>query len=403
MKKILFLLCVVTFGYYSYAQLNVSAELRPRFEYDHGYKSLYNNDMVRNISQRTRLKFDYKKDNLVFKLSLQDVRIWGDTRTLNTADDKSSIHEAWGEIIFSDAVSLKVGRQEVIYDDHRIFGSVNWAQQGRSFDLALLKMKAGENGKIHFGVAINDNRDNITNAPYKYLQYLWYHRDYEKFNFSLLFLNNGVKGATEDKTFYGQTLGTHINVKPSEKVKLSGSLYYQFGKDKTDTKINAMEFKIDGNFKFSDQWAGTLGFEHLSGTDNNDTKNKSFNPLYGTNHKFNGWMDYFYVGNHNNSVGLNDFHLGFKYKKNKFSAGLFGHYFTSDADLRDANGKKENNLGTELDLVLGYNYQKGITFKTGLSYMFASDGMEILKGVEDDGNNMWGWIMIAINANLFKL
>ncbi|MDZ7608893.1 MAG: hypothetical protein U5K79_25710 [Cyclobacteriaceae bacterium] len=38
-------------------------------------------------------------------------------------------------------------------------------------------------------------------------------------------------------------------------------------------------------------------------TDLTDTNDKSFNPLYGTNHKFYGYMDYFYVGNSHGQVG----------------------------------------------------------------------------------------------------
>ena len=35
-------------------------------------------------------------------------------------------------------------------------------------------------------------------------------------------------------------------------------------------------------------------------------ENNSFTPFYGTNHKFNGHMDYFYVGNHIGNVGLRE-------------------------------------------------------------------------------------------------
>jgi hypothetical protein len=34
----------------------------------------------------------------------------------------------------TEAFSMKLGRQEVIYDNSRIFGNVDWAQQGRSHD-----------------------------------------------------------------------------------------------------------------------------------------------------------------------------------------------------------------------------------------------------------------------------
>jgi len=61
------------------------------------------------------------------------VGVWGETGTLSKSDiNGTAIHEAWGEILFSEKFSIKAGRQEIIYDDHRMFGSVDWAQQGRS-------------------------------------------------------------------------------------------------------------------------------------------------------------------------------------------------------------------------------------------------------------------------------
>ena len=40
-------------------------------------------------------------------------------------------------------------------------------------------------------------------------------------------------------------------------------------------------------------------------------------------------MDYFYVGNHGGSVGLVDVNAVFAYKKDKFSATLIPHFFSS--------------------------------------------------------------------------
>jgi hypothetical protein len=58
------------------------------------------------------------------------------------------------------------------------------------------------------------------------------------------------------------------------------------------------------------------GYEYLSGNSYNKTdKVYAFEPFYGTNHKFNGFMDYFYVGNHINSVGLHDAWLKYGYKQ----------------------------------------------------------------------------------------
>ena len=88
-----------------------------------------------------------------------------------------------------------------------------------------------------------------------------------------------------------------------------GATYIQAGKI-TDKKVSASYVSANISYKTKSNFAIGLGFERLSGKGQNDKSAtlKSFNPLYGTNHKFNGFMDYFYVGNHSNTVGLTDFY-----------------------------------------------------------------------------------------------
>jgi hypothetical protein len=109
------------------------------------------------------------------------------------------------------------------------------------------------------------------------------------------------------------------------------------------------------------------------------------------------------VGNHINSVGLLDFNATFGYQKNKFSAKLMPHIFSSAATIVDDSGEElSNSLGTEIDLMLGYNFSKDIQFQLGYSQMFATESMEILKGGDKDLTNNWAWAMIVVKPTLFK-
>lgn len=122
----------------AYSQFKIDAEIRPRAEYRHGFKTLFpdNTNAALFTSQRTRLNFTQSINKLNFYVSVQDVRIWGDVPQLNSADNNGlSIHQAWAEILLDGNFSLKLGRQEVVYDDSRIFGNVAWAQQARSHDM----------------------------------------------------------------------------------------------------------------------------------------------------------------------------------------------------------------------------------------------------------------------------
>jgi hypothetical protein len=398
------------------AQVKFTGEIRPRTEYRHGLKSLFDSskDAAFFTSQRTRLNLGYTQEKFRVGLSVQDVRVWGDVKQLNMSDkNKLMLHEAWGELIFNENFSLKVGRQELVYDDSRILGNVGWAQQARSHDLALFKFKTDEKGKFHVGFAVNNDMETLSRqlymTSYKNMQFAWYNRKSDQFDFSLLFMNVGLQrdkdtGPDEDlETRYSQTFGTHMNYRPG-KVALTGSLYAQTGKDGADNDLSAYMFDIGAKFPLGSNWKGNVGIQMLSGTDDDEMEdNNSFTPLFGTNHKFNGHMDYFYVGNHVGDVGLTDIYGGLNYKKDKWSFGSAIHHFSTAADLIDTSGDKQDKyLGLEIDLSVGYKYSKNVLVKAGYSHMFASDSMEVLKGGDSGETQNWGWVMLVFKPNFLK-
>ena len=413
-RNISFLLFAFSF-FYSSAQVIVDAELRPRFEYRHGYKTLFPNnvDPAAYVSQRTRLNIDYKKDNLDFYLSLQDVRVWGDVPQLNVSDNNGiAIHQAWTKIKLDSEFSIKLGRQEIIYDDSRIFGNVGWAQQARSHDVALIQFSKF-NSKFDLGFAFNQDQESLTGTTltnpktYKAFQYFWYHKDWSNFSTSFLLLNNGlqyidVSNQKNNETRYSQTLGTHIKFNKNN-LKFKGNFYHQFGNDISNNKINASLVGVDLNYKDSNKTSVGLGIEISSGNNNgvpSDGINKAFTPFYGTNHKFNGLMDYFYVGNHKDNVGLKDFYINSNFKLSKKSNVSFVyHDFSAQSNLSGTNKKT---LGSEIDIVYANKLQKNIFLKVGYSQLFSKNGMEILKGNSDNNNNNWGWIMLVVKPSLFN-
>ncbi len=165
----------------TYAQFSLTGQVRLRGEHRDGFANLIPKaaESANFISQRTRLTFGYKWDRVTFGVAVQDVRVWGqDASTISAADgNKLMLHEGWADITlfniadttiktkFIDNLSLKVGRQELIYDDSRLIGNLDWLQQGRRFDMALLKgMHKG--WQIDLGYAINQNAENSLNNFY---------------------------------------------------------------------------------------------------------------------------------------------------------------------------------------------------------------------------------------------
>ena len=414
MKKFYFSILAITLlvSTITAQQFEMSAEIRPRLENKHGYKSLIqtNADGASFVSQRTRLNFNFQQEKLKLGVSLQNVRVWGDISTLGADDKSTMLHEAWAQAILSETFSLKFGRQEIVYDDSRIFGNVGWAQQGRSHDALLAKFKLSDKSKLDLGFALNaDGQAGVDNlysnaAGYKTFQYAWFNTKANKLGISLLLLNNGVEydASGSQEVDYTQTIGTRLTYEEG-KFGADFSAYLQGGSLRgNDVSANY----IGGNLKYnvSPEFNFGGGIEILSGKDTNDSSSdvKSFVPLYGTNHKFNGWMDYFYVGNHGGSVGLVDLNFTLAYAKDKFSSKVIPHYFSSAADIYSGSTKMENKLGAEIDINLGYKIASNIMLNVGHSMMFATDSMEVLKGGDSEETNSWSWVMFTFKPKLFS-
>jgi hypothetical protein len=415
--KLLKTICLSLIGVMStatYAQeFDANVQLRPRYEYRNGFKSLLKtgDDPTSFISQRSRLNLNFKQDKLKLKLSLQNVRTWGDVATTTTADKNGvAVFEAYAEYNFDENWSSRIGRQTLSYDNQRIMGGIDWIQQGQSHDAALVTYKDKKN-QLDLGFAHNANAENLLEpktaytTTYKEMQYAWYHTKIKKVNASFLFLNAGyqyLKTATDLQTDYIQTYGTYLTYK-GEKWDFDLGLYGQSGKS-SGTDLSALNIGGNLGYKVSDQFKATLGYEYLSGKDQDDTntKLKSFTPLFGTNHAFNGFMDYFYVGNHKNSVGLQDasLKLDFGIKKVKFS--LTPHVFYAPNKVVAATVEQDSYLGTEVDLTAGYKVYKDVMLVAGYSQMFGSSTLATLKTGDATKTNNWAWLMININPQLFS-
>jgi len=392
----------------SFAQLTLSGELRPRAEYRNGYKTLTPNevDAALFVSQRTRLNTKFVSEDYTFFVSLQDVRVWGDVKQLGENSNSLALHQAWGQVKFSPNFAVKLGRQEIIYDDSRMFGNVGWAQQGRSHDAAIFKF-GNENYKLDLGVAYNQDAealfDNLYTVAgnYKAMQYAWYHKEWSKFKASFLLLNNGLQNVGADEIRYSQTYGTHMKYKATDALSLSANAYLQSGKDVADNDLSAYLIGLDLGYKASAKLNLGVGFEIQSGNDNASIgdENNAFTPFYGTNHKFNGFMDYFYVGNHGNNVGLVDVYAKIATKLGeKSSLTAFVHNFSAQAEIAQDADKQ---LGTEIDLVYTHKLNKDVTIGAGYSQMLASEGLEAVKNNFSGNGNNWAWLMVTIKPTLF--
>lgn len=166
------------------AQFTLQGQIRTRTEIRNGLGNLVPVDAksAAFTSQRTRLNFGYKWDRVLFGAAVQDVRVWGqDASSISNADGaKLMLHEGWAEVTLAnkadttvkfkalDLLTVKIGRQELNYDDVRLIGNLDWLQQGRRHDMVLLK--AVHHGwQVDLGYAFGQNTDAFGTTGTAYL------------------------------------------------------------------------------------------------------------------------------------------------------------------------------------------------------------------------------------------
>lgn len=430
----------------AFAQFTVSGQLRTRTELRNGQGTLQVKDTARALftSQRTRLNFGYSGYRFKLYASVQDVRVWGQdassiNRVTTDANDGFMLHEAWAEISLVDTgkviknFSLKIGRQELVYDDVRLLGNLDWLQQARRHDAALLKFE--HNGwTAHLGAAYNQNAERKSNtiyngvptgytastngmgAMYKSMQFLYLGRKHFFGNSSVLFFKDDFSkfhyaAADVNKTtpIYDRgvwsryTMGANLFGTAKRKLGFAISAFYQGGKYREGTSLSEYLISASTQYAVGRKLSVGPGVDITSGNNGSDPTKRfqRFDPLYGTPHKFWGYMDYFYVADGFGSNGLVDYYLKAKYKlKDNFTLFLDGHRFVlPTAVLANDGSTMKKSLGTEIDFVFNYAMTKTVTIEGGYSTMFSTETMASakVKNVKRAADfSDWAYLMISI-------
>lgn len=433
------------------AQFAVSGQIRTRTEYRNGQGTPQVSDTIPAFftSQRSRINLSYSGHRFKIYTSLQDVRVWGqDASSINRntidAYDGFMLHEAWGEISLVDTgkviknFTLKIGRQELVYDDVRLLGNLDWLQQARRHDAVLLKFD--HNGwTAHLGAAYNQNAERKSNhiyngvpvgyaagtngmgAMYKSMQFLYLGRkthfgnasvlafkdDFSKFHFADADVEKKTpiydRGVWSRYTLGGNLFGTALR-----KLTFAASAFYQGGKYREGTALNEYLISLSTSYALGRKLSMGPGVDITSGNSGSDPADRfqRFDPLYGTPHKFWGYMDYFYVADGFGSSGLVNYYLKTKYKaKDNLTLSLDAHEFVLPSPVTDNDGRKlSKELGTEFDFVVGYNLTKAVTLEGGYSAMvststMASPKVKNVKRASDFSD--WAYLMLSIKPAEF--
>lgn len=476
------------------AQFSLTGQLRTRTELRDGFGTLNpkNSKAAFFTSQRARLNFGYSRDRINFTFSLQDVRIWGqDASTINNADgSRLMVHEANSEIILFNTqdtsikaksiefLSLKIGRQTLVYDDARLLGDLDWLQQARRHDAAVLKAKH-KGWQIDLGAAFNQNTEafgytgtryipgntpayvtnsngvlvatpagllplapngsltanstktgapvlanpistNGLNQAYKAMQFVHLSRkvgqiklsgllfkdDFSRYRLDSAEAGGGwVYGRRYDVTgvnkriTYGMMASGIIGKGTSLNKFWSAAAYFQNGKDRDGKSLKAAHYTASLTLQ-KGRFSVSPGYDYLSGnsTATPANKNHRFDPLYGTPHKYWGFMDYYYVGTGSPAGGLKNAYIKTKYTARDFFITIDAHHF-SLAQKATFNGKAmPNNMGYEFDLAANYSLNPFTTIEAGYAFMLANNTTEFVKkGTTNTTNQLPQWAFLMIN------
>lgn len=364
-------------------KLSLGAQLRPRVVMDSG-RDLQDGDLVEReyVTQRARLTLKATHDHgHTIVVQLQDVRQWGEAN--GPADFRAEgldAHQAYAELALPADISLRLGRQELILDDHRLIGNLGWAQRGFTFDGLTARLKTGKLTLTGLGFVLSetDMDPDGTVAPDRAeVALMGLHGNYamgKALSASLLAISRRNQLNIEDR----HTVGLFAKGATSG-VSYQLDAYLQLGK-LGDEDISAWLAAARLGYSMSGGWRSglMLWFEAISG----DGKPQgAFDTLYATNHKFYGEMDFFLnIPVHTGLLGLQD--IGGRLWIRDLKP-VWLYIDAHQLSTMEENAAGDTALGTEVDAVVKWAYGDALTFRAVYGVMLPEDGLGALRGAPD--------------------
>lgn len=393
----------------------IDAEIRPRTEIRDGFKTI--NDVGKDpgifTSQRTRLGLTYSSGLLNAQVTFQDARVYGQYG-VSSADASTGLFEGWAEILLVPGGTLKVGRQTLKYDDSRLFSSPAWSNVGTTHDLALFKYNLND-WMIHMGIAYNNSSEissetlYANTVKYRSMAYAWLYKElFPGMSLSAILVDEGIQDTIGVGTAYKQinmnhayTYGGNLKYQTTEsKLSVLGTAYFQAGKNSKGKEMKGCMAALKADYFLNNTLMFNLGVEFFSGDNNgNDRKQTNFKKLYGSDHTFNGVMDYWDTPL---DQGLLDYYGGLTLKVVK-RIGIDASYHVFNTDYNLSTGGKD--LGTELDLILNYKLNTQTTVQAGWCCYFKTDNTLVARKIADDTNvnfPQWAYVMLTIKPTFFN-
>lgn len=399
------------------ATVEVGGSIRPRVEFVDTKVTPQTAGSSKNYTtMQTRVNVKATVDESVSAfIQIQDVRTWGGetastkppsiTHTGTSTSGNVDFHQAYLVIkdIVDSGINLKIGRQEMVFDEARLIGNIGWIQQAQSFDAIRADARRGDIGLTGFyaqtvstdtHATLASTLDTTTGPESEFFGARGTYHLKGKDRITAYYYGAFDPNAVTDLGAAGalvqeiHTVGLYAAATfNGVRFRIDGA--YQFG-DVTETRdidANMLTVSVGTNLDIAKGARIEVWADYLSGDDGtNALTRKNFTTPYATNHKFYGHVDKFLQ---NPTTGLVDFVVKFWVKPTaKLKLVAHAHKFTADETSATLTDK---NLGSEVDLQLHYVLAKNTKLVLGLSQYFS--GAQTTGGTSQD--TTWGFGMFT--------
>jgi len=449
------------------ADVSFSGQFRPRYQSSDDWDDSTSSRNYFTTRARLNAKATVNANTEVF-LQFQSIGSWGSSIGITGAGNDAAdivgtrvsqgepesasdglrdvgFHQAYVTLknFMGQALNVKIGRQQVVLDGHRLFGHTGWTDGGNSMDAIRLDHSAGNHTLNYIYIAAKENNANNSN-------------DDNNNDFHIVRANTqGVLGG--DLTGYfvmnddsSKVAGTDdgqqwYTIGARQKGKAGGldyrvEYYHQFGDGAVnanasgfagaygtaavitnsadiDRDANMLGVRVGKTFKNARLSPTiTLWYDSLSGTDDDDASGLdwgTFDTHMDTGHKFYGFMD-LYLGQSGvktKFLGLQDYALKTKFKlspSNTLKADW--HHFRTQTALNDADsdtirtnlslvgsssaGTMTGDLGSEVDLTLVHKLDANTKIVAGYSHYWSSIALASLRNGQKNDDADWIYVQV---------
>ena len=306
--------------------------------------------------------------------------------TMNPQEEYFEIYDLYLEYknLFKN-ITVKAGRQKVFYGDYRILGPGDWGNTGRwTWDAIKISYKNGDNFIDIFGGGTKIHDPLKISIPFTNTEFwggvLYSHYKLTSWINAEPFYALKTEGSADyinSQSICRNWLGIRL-VNPENQDFIYDLLYTgEFGSE-NGKRINAYGYFTKIGYRFSSVFAYptlSLRYTYASGGGKSDEVIHLFDPAYGAQDKFYGWMNIVTWSNLSNPELVLEL---FPLKRNMWVEIKYNRFYIPVPDdvtilntMKIINGK--HHLGNETDIFIRYQPYKKWQFTSALGYFNPGD------------------------------